>query len=189
MVWMFPFCSSVAELNRWLGTQKLSGVDRSAQTRQVHINSSRIQMHTPQNPNCSRWYDHEWLKADYKPDSPPPFVPKGASAVAISPRVPAYYFIQMTICLPFLISAPFKFVYYKDWGPCSMHLYYHYQKKSFFFHVLKVLLLLVALATVLWMLQIWDIQSMEQLESTRGSIAFWDIHKLWKQIASVIRFQ
>ncbi len=21
---------------------------------------------------CSRWYDHEWLKADYKPDSPPP---------------------------------------------------------------------------------------------------------------------
>ncbi len=26
-------------LNRWLGTQKLSGVDRSAQTRQVHINS------------------------------------------------------------------------------------------------------------------------------------------------------
>ncbi len=29
-------------------------------------------MHTPPNPTCSRWYDHEWLKADYKPDSPPP---------------------------------------------------------------------------------------------------------------------
>ncbi len=37
MVRVIPFCSSVMELNRWLGTQKLSGVDRSAQTRQVHI--------------------------------------------------------------------------------------------------------------------------------------------------------
>ncbi len=27
---------------------------------------------TPPNPTCSRWYDHERLKADYKPDSPPP---------------------------------------------------------------------------------------------------------------------
>ncbi len=39
MVWVIPFCSPVAELNRWLGTWKLSGVDRSAQTKQVHINS------------------------------------------------------------------------------------------------------------------------------------------------------
>ncbi len=23
-------------------------------------------------PTCSRQYDHEWLKADYKPDLPPP---------------------------------------------------------------------------------------------------------------------
>ncbi len=30
-------------LNRWLGTQKLSGVDRSAQTRQIHI---KITTHT-----------------------------------------------------------------------------------------------------------------------------------------------
>ncbi len=38
MVWVIHFCSPVAESNRWLGTQKLSGVDRSAQTRQIHIN-------------------------------------------------------------------------------------------------------------------------------------------------------
>ena len=74
MVWVIPFCSPVAELNRWLGTQKLSGGDRSAQTTQVHINSPRIHLHTPPNPNCSRLYDHEWSKADYNPDSPPPFV-------------------------------------------------------------------------------------------------------------------
>ncbi len=46
-------------------------VDRSAQTRQLHIKSPRIHLHTPPNPTCSRSYDHEWLKADYKPDSPP----------------------------------------------------------------------------------------------------------------------
>ncbi len=74
MVWVIPFCSPVAELNRWLGTHTLSGVDRSAQTRQVHINSPRIHLHTPPNPTCSRWYDHEWLKADYKPDSPTLYV-------------------------------------------------------------------------------------------------------------------
>ncbi len=39
MVWVIHFCSPVAELNRWLGIQKLSGVGRLAQTRQVHINS------------------------------------------------------------------------------------------------------------------------------------------------------
>ncbi len=39
MVWVIHFCSPVAELNRWLGTQKLLSVDRSAQTRQVHSNS------------------------------------------------------------------------------------------------------------------------------------------------------
>ncbi len=73
MVWVIPFCPPVAELNQWLGTQKLSGVDRSAQTRQVHIKSPGTHMmHTPPNSTCSRWYDHEWLKADYKPDSPPP---------------------------------------------------------------------------------------------------------------------
>ncbi len=44
MVWVIPFCSPVAELNRWLGTQKLSSVDRSAQTRQVHI---KITTRTP----------------------------------------------------------------------------------------------------------------------------------------------
>ncbi len=26
--------------------------------------------HTPPNQTCSQWYDHEWLKANYKPDSP-----------------------------------------------------------------------------------------------------------------------
>ncbi len=70
MVRVIPFCSLVAELNRWLGTQKLLGVDCLAQTRQVHIKSPRTHLHTPPNPTCSRWYDHEWLKADYKPDSP-----------------------------------------------------------------------------------------------------------------------
>ena len=39
-------------------------------TRQVHIKSPRIHLHTPPNPTRSRWYDHEGLKADYKPDSP-----------------------------------------------------------------------------------------------------------------------
>ena len=29
-------------------------------------------LHTPPNPTCSRCYDHDWVKADYKPDSPPP---------------------------------------------------------------------------------------------------------------------
>ncbi len=70
MVWVIPFCSPVAELNRWLRTQKFSGVDRSAQTRQVHIKSLRIHLHPPPNPTCSRWNDHEWLKADYKAASP-----------------------------------------------------------------------------------------------------------------------
>ncbi len=71
MVWVISFCSLVAELNRLLGTQKLSRVDRSAQTIQVHVKSPCINLHTPPNPTCSRWYDHEWSKADYKPDSPP----------------------------------------------------------------------------------------------------------------------
>ncbi len=34
--------------------KKLSGVDRSAQTRQLHIKSPRIHLHTPPNPTCSR---------------------------------------------------------------------------------------------------------------------------------------
>ncbi len=55
-----------------LSNVKLSGVDRSAQWRQVHIKSPLIHLHTPPNPICSRWYAHEWLKADYKPDSHPP---------------------------------------------------------------------------------------------------------------------
>ncbi len=57
-------------LQHWPTLTELSGVDRSAQTRQGHIKSPRIHLHTPPNPTCSRWYDHEWLKADYKPDSP-----------------------------------------------------------------------------------------------------------------------
>ncbi len=76
----------MAELNRWLGAQKLSGVDRSAQTRQVHIKSPRIHLHTPPNPTCSRRYDHEWLKADYKPDPalPPisPYITTGTCILA-----------------------------------------------------------------------------------------------------------
>ncbi len=71
-VWVIPFCSPVVELNRCFDTQKLSRVDRSAHTRQVHIKSPHLHLHTPPNPTCSRWYDHEWLKADYKPDSTPP---------------------------------------------------------------------------------------------------------------------
>ncbi len=31
--------------------------------------SPHLHLHTPPNPTGSRWYDHEWLKADYKPDS------------------------------------------------------------------------------------------------------------------------
>ncbi len=35
---------------------------------------TRIHLHTPPTPTCSRWYDHEWLKADYKSEwfTPPP---------------------------------------------------------------------------------------------------------------------
>ncbi len=39
MVWVIHFCSPVVELNQGLGTQKLPGEDRSAQTRPVRINS------------------------------------------------------------------------------------------------------------------------------------------------------
>ncbi len=39
MVWVIHFCSPVAELHWWIGTQKLSGVNRSVQTRQIHIKS------------------------------------------------------------------------------------------------------------------------------------------------------
>ena len=53
MVWVIPFCSPVAELNWLLGTQKLSGVDRSAWTRQVHTESPRIHLHTPLNPTVA----------------------------------------------------------------------------------------------------------------------------------------
>ncbi len=69
MVWVIHFCSPVAELSRWLGTQKLSGVDHSAQTKQVQINSPHLHLHTTLNPPCSRWYALERLKADFKPDS------------------------------------------------------------------------------------------------------------------------
>ncbi len=35
-----------------------------------------IHLHTPPNPTCSPCYDHEWSKADFKPDlSPPPLQP------------------------------------------------------------------------------------------------------------------
>ncbi len=47
MVRVIPFCSPVAELCLWLHTPKLSGVDRSVQTTQVHINSPRMHWHTP----------------------------------------------------------------------------------------------------------------------------------------------
>ncbi len=71
MVWVIPFCSPVAELNRWLGTQKIVGRRSFGPRRRVHIKSPRIHLHTPPNATpLSRWYDHEWLKADYKPDSP-----------------------------------------------------------------------------------------------------------------------
>ena len=71
MVWMIPFCSPVAELSRWLGTQKLSGVDRSAQARQLQINLPHLHPRAPANPvavgdNLLR------LKADFKSHSPSP---------------------------------------------------------------------------------------------------------------------
>ncbi len=75
-------CKPAADCNIWiwmfpLVAMETSGVfptyckDRSAQTRQVHINSHAYMLHTPSNPTYSGWSDHEWLKADYKPDSPP----------------------------------------------------------------------------------------------------------------------
>ena len=70
VMWPPPRSIVVSMLER--GTQKLPGVDRSAQTRQVHIKSPRLHLHTPPNPTCIRWYDHEWLKAGYKPDAPTP---------------------------------------------------------------------------------------------------------------------
>ncbi len=69
---MIQFCSPVAELSRWLGTPKLSGIDHLAQTRQVQISSPHRHPHapaTPPNPTCSGRFDHEWLKVDYKPDT------------------------------------------------------------------------------------------------------------------------
>ncbi len=73
MVWVVPFCSPVVELNRWLGTQKLSCADRffPKQDRSA-LKSPRIHLHTPPNPTCSRWYEHDLLKVDYKPVPPPP---------------------------------------------------------------------------------------------------------------------
>ncbi len=55
-----------------LAPPKLSGIDHSAQTRQVQINSLHLHLHAPPNPTCSRWSDLERLKAHFKPDSPPP---------------------------------------------------------------------------------------------------------------------
>ncbi len=80
----------MAEWNRWLGTQnilKFSAVHRSAQTRQVH---------TPPNPTCNRWYGHEWLKADYKPNSPTSiFTSVSISSVHLFPSL----FLSMPLTL------------------------------------------------------------------------------------------
>ena len=46
MVWVIHCCSPVAELSHWLGTQKLSGVDRSAPKRQVQL-THHTYTHTP----------------------------------------------------------------------------------------------------------------------------------------------
>ncbi len=77
MVWVIPFCSPVAELNRWRGTQKLLGVDRSARTRQVHIKSPRIHhvhLHTSPNTTCRTLVIWPWVVESRlnKPDSHPP---------------------------------------------------------------------------------------------------------------------
>ncbi len=43
--------------------------DRSKST---HHTYTHIHLHAPLNPTCSRWYNLERLKADFKPDPPPP---------------------------------------------------------------------------------------------------------------------
>ncbi len=90
MVWVITFCSPVAELNRWFGTQKLSGVDRSKQDRSTLTHTHTPAYTTESNSSCSQWYDHEWLKADYKPDSPPVYV------LPVFPS-PKFHFICYTI--------------------------------------------------------------------------------------------
>ena len=47
MVGVIFFCSPVAELSLWLGTQILSGVDGLAQTLHIEINSPLLHLHTP----------------------------------------------------------------------------------------------------------------------------------------------
>ncbi len=57
---LIHFCLSVAELSRWLGTQKFPDVDRSSQARQVHINSPYLNpQHTPPYPTCRLFWD-QW---------------------------------------------------------------------------------------------------------------------------------
>ncbi len=75
MVWMIHFCSSVAELSRWLGTPKLSGVDRSAQTRQVQIYSPQLHPVTPACTTESNLQSMIWpwvVKFQFNPPPPLP---------------------------------------------------------------------------------------------------------------------
>ncbi len=74
MVWVILFCSPVAELSRWLRTQKLSEISVVISLHSQSLSDyiyTCIQLHTPTNPTCSRWYDPERLKADFKPHPPP----------------------------------------------------------------------------------------------------------------------
>ncbi len=61
MVWMIPFCSPVAEFSRLLGTQKLSSVHRSDQTKQVQLNSPHLHAHTPANTTKSNFQSVIWF--------------------------------------------------------------------------------------------------------------------------------
>ena len=51
-------------------SKKLGNLGSYLTTLSVYIYTC-IQLHTPTNPTCSRWYDPERLKADFKPHPPP----------------------------------------------------------------------------------------------------------------------
>ncbi len=63
--------------------------DKSKLTQHTY---TRIHLHAPPNPTCSQRYDHEWLKADVKPDPPPP--PQSSTSSAwVSLKVPLTCFL------------------------------------------------------------------------------------------------
>ena len=76
MVEAIPFCSPMAELSRLLGTlvRRRSFSSNKTGPKLAHHTYNRIHLHTPLNTTCSRWYDLERLKADFKTWFTPTFM-------------------------------------------------------------------------------------------------------------------